>query len=485
MTEPISRRRALTLGVLGIGAIAAGATGLVVGTRSTSEPPSAGPDTGWPQPRVLTSENGVLEVDLDVAETDVTIGDSTIRMLTYNGSAPGPTLHLHPGDRLRIHLHNGLDQPTNLHTHGLDVSATGNSDNPFLRIDPGGAFDYEIDLPADHPAGVCWYHPHHHGMVAEQLFGGLYGAIIVDEEDWSTTAPLVAVISDATFTDGRVADVSPTERIAGRTGDTLMTNGQITPAIHAPAGSNERLLVINACSSRYLDLQLGNLDAQLRGRDSVRLGEPAAIDRLLLVPGNRVDLVVTVPTSTGDLIAATYDRGHTGMGMMGGQSTISPEATVLSVVPDAQAPARVVAPAASTPLPDLRDRVPDARRTLTLSMGGGMGGEGMGMRFLMDDRSFDPNRIDQSIPIGTVEEWTIVNQSPMNHPFHLHVWPMQMVRAGGSYVSGVEVRDVIDIPARQSITVRIAFDRFPGTTVYHCHILDHEDLGMMGVLRAR
>ncbi len=85
------------------------------------------------------------------------------------------------------------------------MSAVGNGDNPFLRIDPGQTFEYEIDLPDDHPSGVFWYHPHQHGLVADQLFGGLYGAIIVDEDDWSDTAPRVVVVSDVTIAGGSVA----------------------------------------------------------------------------------------------------------------------------------------------------------------------------------------------------------------------------------------------------------------------------------------
>ncbi|MGK2316424.1 multicopper oxidase family protein [Gordonia rhizosphera] len=487
MTKEFSRRQALTLGALGVGAVAVGTTGLVVGSRSStsssSNSSSGSSGTTWTEPPVLSSENGVLELDLRLGATDVTIDGTTVRMLSYNGSVPGPTLHVRPGDSLRIHLHNGLDEPTNLHTHGLVVSAVGNSDNPFLRIAPGETFDYEIDLPDDHPAGVCWYHPHHHGMVADQLFAGLYGAIIVDEDDWATVPPRVVVVSDVTVVDGQVAGVSGVERMLGRTGQTLLTNGQVTPALRAPAGGRERLLVVNACSSRYLDLELAGLDAQLRGRDSVRLAQPRSTQRVVLTPGNRADLVITVPSSPVELTAAAYDRGQAGMGMMGGQSAVSPEATVLSIVPDAEAPASVVADASTTPRPDLRVAAVDATRTLTMTMGG-MGGGG-GMRFLIDGRAFDPNRVDQTVRVGTVEEWTIVNQSPMNHPFHLHIWPMQVVRGADSEVQTVDVRDVVDVPARQSVTVRISFDRFPGNTLYHCHILDHEDLGMMGVIQAR
>ena len=104
---------------------------------------------------------------------------------------------------------------------------------------------------------------------------------------------------------------------------------------------------------------------------------------------------------------------------------------------------------------------------------------GGGMTYVIDGRSFDPSRVDQRVVIGTIEEWTLVNSTMMEHPFHLHVWPMQLVDS-----KGVDVRDVVNVPAGGSVTVRIAFDRFGGKTVYHCHVLDHEDLGMMGVLEA-
>ena len=98
--------------------------------------------------------------------------------------------------------------------------------------------------------------------------------------------------------------------------------------------------------------------------------------------------------------------------------------------------------------------------------------------------AFEPGRIDQEVTVGEVEEWTILNASPMDHPFHLHVWPMQVLDVGGRTVDAVTYRDVVNVPARSQTTVRIAFDRYPGPAVYHCHILDHEDLGMMGTVRA-
>jgi FtsP/CotA-like multicopper oxidase with cupredoxin domain len=107
------------------------------------------------------------------------------------------------------------------------------------------------------------------------------------------------------------------------------------------------------------------------------------------------------------------------------------------------------------------------------------------MTFTIDGREFDPDRVDQAVSVGAVEEWTIANTSPMDHPMHLHVWPMQIVAEGGRPADDVRWQDVVNIPAGGEVTVRVAFDDFGGRTVYHCHILDHEDLGMMGVIETR
>jgi FtsP/CotA-like multicopper oxidase with cupredoxin domain len=121
-----------------------------------------------------------------------------------------------------------------------------------------------------------------------------------------------------------------------------------------------------------------------------------------------------------------------------------------------------------------------AKRTVTLGMGGGGGGMGGGsmMAFTIDGKSFDPNRTDITARIGTAEEWAIRNTSVMDHPFHLHVWPFQIV--GGPPTAGW--KDTVNVPAGTTVTIRIPFTDLTGRTVYHCHILDHEDLGMMGVI---
>jgi FtsP/CotA-like multicopper oxidase with cupredoxin domain len=117
-----------------------------------------------------------------------------------------------------------------------------------------------------------------------------------------------------------------------------------------------------------------------------------------------------------------------------------------------------------------------------MGMGMGMGG---GMRFVIDGREYDGDRVDQFVRMGSVEEWTITNTSPMDHPMHLHVWPAQIVVRAGRPVGTPVWQDVVDVPALSTVTIRVAFDDFRGRTVYHCHNLDHEDRGMMGVVEAR
>lgn len=174
--QPISRRRALQLGGLGVASTLVGGLGLARSVTSAFAPAT---DVALLEPTALRSAGGELAVRLEVAQGRVRVAGRQATVLGYNGGLPGPTLHVRPGDRLRVQLVNQLSTPTNLHVHGLHVSPEANGDNVFVTVEPGSAFDYDYQLPADHPPGVYWYHPHHHGNVAEQVFGGLYGAIIV------------------------------------------------------------------------------------------------------------------------------------------------------------------------------------------------------------------------------------------------------------------------------------------------------------------
>jgi len=500
--KPLSRRAALTLGGLGVAGTVIGGAGLLW-SRQTDTFVDHGETSGLlpgyvdgeslRQPPELGSTDGLLEVNLDAAPGSAEIGGRTVTVLAYNEGLPGPTLRLRPGDRVRVRLRNGLDDPTNLHVHGLHVSPEGNSDNPFVMIEPGATFDYDYRLPPDHPPGLFWYHPHHHGLVADQIFGGLYGAIVIDDvEPLPVARERVLVISDITPDGaGGVASASPAERMRGREGRLVLVNGQLKPNIGIRPGERERWRIVNACVSRYLRLGLDGQGMQLLGLDSGRFEVPRDVEEVLLAPGNRADLLVTAATidtgstTSSPLRALPYNRGSVGMGGMMGGSTLSTQAVDLATVTVSGEPEPAASAVPRQPAPrDLRGVAVTARRKLAFAMGMGMGGGG-GMSFTINGETFDGDRVDTTVQTGSVEEWLLTNSSMMDHPVHLHVWPMQLIEENGRAAQTAQWQDVVNVPAGGTARVRIAFDDFPGRTVYHCHILDHEDVGMMGVIEAR
>ena len=249
---------------------------------------------------------------------------------------------------------------------------------------------------------------------------------------------------------------------------------------------------MNACTSRFLELALDEHTWGFLGYDGQALGQPDERDTVVLAPGNRVDLLVQ-PVAAGTFTLRTLGHDRGGMGMMGGGATATSAETVLATVQvtdDTTGAGATALPThgdrPATEVADLRGEAVDGRRTITFTMGMGMGmGGGGGMTFGFDGQEFDPERVDQSVALGAVEEWTIANASPMDHPFHLHVWPMQVVAADDVDPTGrPDWRDVVIVPARSQVTVRIRFADFGGRTVYHCHVLDHEDQGMMGIVEA-
>ncbi|MGR0218749.1 multicopper oxidase family protein [Agromyces sp. ZXT2-6] len=492
----ISRRGALLIGAAAAGAVAVGGGIALWNLASDRSAPVPGapddaptPETdgtdgaageSFREPEVLTSSGGRLDLELAAALTTATVAGAAVRVLAYNGTMPGPTLRVRPGDRVTLRLRNGLDAPTNLHTHGLVVSPEGNSDNVFLMIEPGADFDYDYRLGEDHRPGLFWYHPHHHGTTADQLFGGMYGAIIVeDDEDVPVARERLLVVADIRFdASGSVAAATRFDRMTGREGDVVLVNGMLEPTMAANPGDRERWRIVNACSSRHLRLRLDGQRMQLLGIDGARYAEPRELDEIVLLPGNRADVVVTMAEGESVLQTLPFDRGR--MGMMGAPPSATAGADLARLAVAGAAGASAGALPSSSPR-DLRAEEVTGRRTVTLAMGGmGMGG---GMAFTIDGREFDHDRTDIEIASDAVEEWTIENTSPMDHPFHLHVWPMQLIEVDGAPIDRIDVRDVVPVPAGGRVVVRIAFEGITGRTVYHCHILDHEDLGMMGVIR--
>lgn len=290
------------------------------------------------------------------------------------------------------------------------------------------------------------------------------------------------VISDLSPTsDGQIASVSPADHMMGREGNLVLVNGQYQPDLTARPGQRERWRVINACTSRYLRLELTEQQVELLGIDISQEPTPRPMSDITLAPGNRADLLVTMGADSSTLRSLGYDR--VGMGMMRG-GDLSDPITLASLTVAGETDST------STPVPDcpaavdLRNQPVAAHREIAFSMTiGPMMRSDQAMGF--DGRVFDANRIDQQVTAGTVEEWLITNPTPMDYPFHLHVWPMQVIEAQGEPIEEPTWRDVVNVPAQGRVRVLVNFARHPGRSVYHCHILDHEDAGMMATVEVR
>ena len=236
-------------------------SGGVLQARTPTRLASGGADLV--EPPVLSSREGILRVKLEAAEREVVVAGRRATALSFNGQVPGPGLR--PGDRLQVAMVNRLAIPTSVRVHGLHVCPQGNSDNPFIGIRPGERFDYEFQIPMGHPNGTDWHHSHRHGLVIEQVFGGLYGGIIiVGDPDIPSTRERPLIIADVTLDGaGRVGQAPMGAAMTGREGELVLVDGQLNPHPSARPGERERWRVVNACTSRYLRLGLPGRQVQL------------------------------------------------------------------------------------------------------------------------------------------------------------------------------------------------------------------------------
>lgn len=455
------------------------------------------------QPDELASSNGKLDVTLTAAETMVPFGNSTRWAMTYNGKVTGPTLRVHPGDHLTVKLVNNLKQATSLHTHGLHVSPE--QDNPFIMVEPGKSYTYTYDIPANHTAGTFWYHPHMHGITAEQVASGLSGAIIVEDMDDDQLNTIstnrVLVINDPPLTDKNPwADASDSAKsndssmggmnhdmsgmsgmdgmsgmgnnssgvdmmtaMMGRTGPKLLTNGFEGVDLTGSGGKLERLHIVNATASTSLKLTYSGAKMFVLSSEGGRLAAPKEVKEITLANSERTEIVLIPGANGGTLTAQRLSNEGNGAAMG------SPE-KIASIAADAGSDVN------SLPMSFMMANTRDLfasdvkvayQRVVTLS------GH---MTPTIDGKLFDPNVVNFTAKKGTVEEWVIDNTTPMYHPIHLHTWGFQVQGEEGW-------QDVVTVAPNSKKVIRIAFDDFAGTTVLHCHILDHEDTGMMAIIK--
>ena len=577
----------------------------------------------FPQPKEIKAKYGFLIADLEVKLSTNTIKDPIsgeirkIKTPTYNGGLTGPTLRVRPGDSLSLNVMNNLpDNPpdqrmgafphdpftTNLHTHGLTVDPTGIADNVFRQMEPGTVSPVKIQIPPDHQAGTFWYHPHKHGSVSFQFFGGMSGLLIIeggkgtlDDVPEVKSAKEVLMVFQAIRTDQRgrlpfVNMVAPQfssgpENSLGLLSTYqnsffyLTTNGKTNPVLHMKPGEVQRWRLLNAASGLSLVVALEEHELHIISNDGITVPEMVTLLKTqptLLGAGNRADLLIKAGKPGTYVLQALDPRGPNGGGYsVIPQSGIDPAPRNARIGFDFPTPGGeleiqqttypytlatiiVSGPTTDMPLPEgplpvpqalpsidtQLNKPPDAVRNIAFEICGQRFGQqnfdgrlpSCGWYFNLYDENYwggapftsllmmrdaDDEGIENpgnpemptidyqkeglfeaNTPLfpdmyaGNFEEWTIYNRSFSDHPFHIHINPFLVTHINGQELTPPEYRDTIIVPAAAmaerpnnlnindakpgSVTFRTFFDpSVTGAAVMHCHILTHEDLGMM------
>jgi FtsP/CotA-like multicopper oxidase with cupredoxin domain len=433
--------------------------------------------------------DGVAEYDIEAAIAPININGTTANLMTYNGCFPGPTIRLWRGERLHLCMTNGLPPTTatnllgyrrnitNLHTHGWHVSPEEPQDYVMYQLQPGESYDHMYDTMLQPGGTFCMYHPHGHGSVAEQFWAGLVGTLIVEDET-DVLRPYethLLVLKDISLSGNAPAPhATMMDYMHGKEGNVIMVNGQVNPRLQAKAGQVQRWRIVNASNARYYRIALDNHTLYLVGTDGGLLDKPYPRSELLLAPAERVDVLVKMTQGSGSyrFRALPYAR----MGMMTSPTitlmTVTYKGTLTQNLPTSVNSEATWLDFEGVPIVPIA-----AERELVLSMGQGQGYIN-GVSF----DSGDPYTIMSRV--GTYEVWTVRNASNMDHPFHQHVNAGQVLSVTGGdglYTTIPAWKDCVNIPKGGSARLLVPVMDYPGMAMFHCHILEHEDIGMMGM----
>ncbi len=470
----------------------------------------------WQQPRDIHRELVVRYAPQRICRTTdsgrCTEWD-TVLLRGYNGRLVGPTLEARPGDTLHILVDNqlpareprpprpgGTNLPhdyntTNLHTHGLHVSPSGNSDNVLISLPPGRKFEYEVKIPRDHYAGTFWYHPHKHGSVAMQIASGMAGALIIRGD--IDEVPSIAAAREQIFVFQQLAytevenPYQPGQRanmvedfVASfgalnrwrQLGKRTTINGEVEPTLHLRPGEVQRWRFIHAGTSQPIrpklvreQQPLAVVEQHLIALDGITTGRVEPVQEVELHPGYRADVMIRV----GDrpdrylLVDEEYEEGDPRRVLA---RLIVAGRRVNMELPTAEE----LAPLA--PLQPIMDHEvagrpeQEARFSVDFNVT-----PPTPPRFLLNGNLFDPSAPPLQVELGKADQWVLSSGRELGHPFHIHVNPFQIMTDDGKVVW----KDTLFIPPGKEIRIRTRYERYIGRFVMHCHILDHEDLGMM------
>ena len=439
--------------------------------HEVGQPPGWADDLALPQPDDLNLDPHVLEFNLEakVAELEILPGHKTT-VWTYNGKIPGPLIRGQVGDRVIVHFKNSLPQETTIHWHGLRIpnnmdGAPGATQEP---VPPGGEFTYDFTL---RDPGTYWYHPHLDSSA--QVGRGLYGAILVEDpnDPKAFGDDLVLLLSDMSLSDD--GEMLPADSggdfgdLFGREGAVVLVNGKVLPTLRVRAGKQQRWRIINATRARYYNVRLRNHRFMKLGGDNGLAARAVDTFSLLVVPGERADAVFTPADAPGSNTVLRWVPTERGYGSTFNRASVD----MLKI--------ETVADAAVTPEPipmDLRHIEPidvtgATERKLNLTIAINNGSVEMGVNGLPFWKA--PPLEGQ---LGETQVWHITNNTDFAHPFHMHGYFFQVLDSNRV----PEWKDTVNVPTKSELAIAVRFDERPGTWMFHCHILDHAEAGMMG-----
>jgi FtsP/CotA-like multicopper oxidase with cupredoxin domain len=428
------------------------------------------------------------------------------RTMGWSQDFLGPTLRLRSGRTARLTVGNRIEHAITSHWHGLHVPGW-NDGGPQSLIAPDAVLEQALDI--DQPAGSFWYHSHPHGTTGDQVYHGLAGLLLIEDEHLAENAlpatygidDIPLIIQDKSFSRrGRLRyDDDGMTAMQGFRGDRIAVNGALEPVAQVPSGL-VRFRLLNASNSRVYVLSFddGRAIHQIAS-DAGLLPAPVRLDRLQLAPAERAEILVDFSDGASSRLISQdvpvqmmggMMGGRMGGGMMGRSTgSDSPNGTfdILSLTVDESRQAAVSElprEIKGAHIPDLGEPVRRRRFELNMMMGMGMMRGMFGGRPTLgiNGRTYDMERIDEQLRMGETEIWEI-SADMMSHPFHVHGTSFQVLSRNGRPVSFPEtgMKDVVWVENRAEILVRFDHPATPEAPyMYHCHILEHEDSGMMG-----
>ena len=457
-----------------------------------------------PLPTLDATQTRAFQLAAMAGEMEFVAGVPT-PTLGFDGPYLGPVVRVRTGTEVAASVENRTGLPVSVHWHGLLVP--GDADGgPHLPIAPGEI--WRPVLAVDQPPATLWYHTHLHSETASRVYAGLAGVLIVDDgNDAERGLPtvegiddLVLILQDKRFDASGVAVYEPGEAdlMHGFLGEAIVVNGQIGPVAHVPAGI-VRLRLVNAANARNFDLSLSDgRPLTLIATDQGLLPKPIALDRLRLTPGERVEVLVDFGDGGAASLISQPHAETEGMMAMGGMmhdmlplpETFTAPFTIVDFAVDAAMPAAIRTMPTAFDAGETASAPPVATRRFMLDdmgmmMGGMMGGgmmRGMGgMAFGINGQSFDMARLDLEAAMGTTETWIVAGQM-MGHPFHVHGVRFRVASENGRppRPENSGWKDTVFVEGETELLVR--FDHAASAEkpfMIHCHILEHEDAGMM------